>query len=268
MAVDFRSPEELKELIKVDRPMKVLIAGMPRSGTMSLVTALKRLGYTPYDFVDRLLLDQMPLWDSALEAKFHKKGKPWGREELDRVVKGFDCVLDVPCTFFTAEFITHYPSCLVILNTRPPDPWLRSMHSTLFLVFQWRSWPLLAFLDPGFAGKWYRHIRLIFGIFCNNDYYGDPPKEAYLKHYEEVRRTVPRERLLEYRVQEGWEPLCAFLGKEVPVGEEFPRVNDTENFVKGHGRLWAYAVFNAVRNVGILGCTVGVGWLAWWMYRR
>ncbi|KAL8945884.1 MAG: hypothetical protein Q9222_007637, partial [Ikaeria aurantiellina] len=257
MAAEFRSPEELKELIKADRPMK----------RTALVTALKRLGYTPYDFIDRLILDHMPLWDSALEAKFHNKGKPWGREELDRVVKGFDCVLDVPCTFFPQEFTTAYPSCLVILNTRSPETWLRSMHSTLFLVFQWRTWPLLALLDPSFAGKWYRHVRLIFSIFCNNEYYGDTPKQAYLDHYENVRRSVPKERLLEYRVQEGWEPLCRFLGKEVPVGEEFPNVNDTENFVKGHGQLWAYAVFNAVKNVGIAGCTVGVGVLAWWMYR-
>jgi hypothetical protein len=44
------------------------------------------------------------------------------------------------------------------------------------------------------------------------------------QHYERVRRTVPAERLLVYRVQDGWEPLCRFLGVEVP-DEPFPRVN-------------------------------------------
>jgi hypothetical protein len=35
---------------------------------------------------------------------------------------------------------------------------------------------------------------------------------------------VPAERLLVYRVDDGWEPLCGFLGVEVP-DEPFPRVN-------------------------------------------
>jgi hypothetical protein len=39
-----------------------------------------------------------------------------------------------------------------------------------------------------------------------------------------------RERLLDYRLGEGWGPLCEFLGKEVPVGLEFPRVNETVAF--------------------------------------
>ena len=34
LSIQWRSPEELKELVKQDRPMKVLIMGMPRSGTM------------------------------------------------------------------------------------------------------------------------------------------------------------------------------------------------------------------------------------------
>jgi hypothetical protein len=40
-----------------------------------------------------------------------------------------------------------------------------------------------------------------------------------------MRRLVPRERLLEYKLGSGWKPLCDFLGKEVPE-EEFPNIND------------------------------------------
>lgn len=77
---------------------------------------------------------------------------------------------------------------------------------------------------------------------------------------------MPEERLLEYEIKEGWEPLCRFLGKEVP-GEDFPRVNDTGEFVKLHGTLWSYSVFNAVKNViGVGVVSVAVGVLAWWMY--
>jgi hypothetical protein len=41
---------------------------------------------------------------------------------------------------------------------------------------------------------------------------------------------VPADRLLDYRVQEGWEPLCRFLDVKVP-DEPFPRVNVGDNLL-------------------------------------
>ncbi|KAL8961902.1 MAG: hypothetical protein Q9183_005238 [Haloplaca sp. 2 TL-2023] len=266
MALEMRTPEQIKELTKQERPMKILIMGMPRSGTMSLVAALKKLGYTPYDFVDRLLTGHTALWTDALRAKYEGKGKPWGREEFDRVLKGFDCVLDVPCTFFPAELSAAYPNALILLNKRDPHSWLKSMQSTLFHVFQWPSWPLLARLDPGFAGMWFHHCMLTFKIFCDNDY-GDVCIQKYHEHYENVRQSVPKERLLEYQVQEGWEPLCGFLGKEVPE-EEFPRVNDSAFFVEAHGQLWMYAMVRSVKNVGVGLVSVAVAVGAWYWYGK
>ena len=52
-------------------------------------------------------------------------------------------------------------------------------------------------------------------------------------HDEEVKRTVPDERLLVYDVKEGWAPLCAFLGVPVP-DTPFPRTNTTEEILARH----------------------------------
>jgi hypothetical protein len=50
------------------------------------------------------------------------------------------------------------------------------------------------------------------------------------RHNEEVKRTVPAERLLVWTASEGWEPLCEFL--ELPVPEmPFPHVNDRTEFL-------------------------------------
>ena len=49
--------------------------------------------------------------------------------------------------------------------------------------------------------------------------------EVFERHNEEVRRRVPRERLLVYEVKEGWGPLCEFLGVEEP-DKPFPHLND------------------------------------------
>lgn len=39
-----------------------------------------------------------------------------------------------------------------------------------------------------------------------------------------IRGLVPPDRLLEWSVEDGWEPLCKFLGKDVP-DEPFPHLN-------------------------------------------
>ncbi|KAI0451207.1 hypothetical protein F5B21DRAFT_528191 [Xylaria acuta] len=51
--------------------------------------------------------------------------------------------------------------------------------------------------------------------------------EGYERYFNRVRKTIPPERRLEYKLGDGWEPLCAFLGKEVP-DVPFPRLDDRE----------------------------------------
>jgi hypothetical protein len=56
-----------------------------------------------------------------------------------------------------------------------------------------------------------------------------PPRKE--KSTEEVRATIPTERLLVFDVAEGWAPLCRFL--DVPVPDTpFPHMNSTEQFWK------------------------------------
>lgn len=54
-------------------------------------------------------------------------------------------------------------------------------------------------------------------------------KKTYLEHYAKVRRLVPPERRLEYRLGSGWESLCEFLGKPVP-DMKFPHKNERKEF--------------------------------------
>lgn len=83
---------------------------------------------------------------------------------------------------------------------------------------------------------------------------------AFKDHEEEVKRTVPPERLLVYKAGEGWEPLCEFLNVPVP-DEPFPRVNDSAEF---QGRLRAMHYVG----VGIIGAGVSLlGLGAYALYR-
>ena len=58
-------------------------------------------------------------------------------------------------------------------------------------------------------------------------------KKAFLRHEESVKNAMKgkEDRLLVYEVKEGWEPLCRFLGKDVPK-EAFPRKDSWVEYKK------------------------------------
>lgn len=65
--------------------------------------------------------------------------------------------------------------------------------------------------------------RLFEGDFENKG------KQVFTQHYNLVRQIVPSDRLLEYDVSHGWEPLCKFLGEEIP-DRRFPYTNSSDDF--------------------------------------
>ena len=57
----------------------------------------------------------------------------------------------------------------------------------------------------------------------------DAAKAAYERHNDAVRSSAAPERLLEWRPEDGWEPICECLGLGVP-DEPFPHENTTDDF--------------------------------------
>lgn len=98
---------------------------------------------------------------------------------------------------------------------------------------------------------------------------GDPNdrlalRHSYIMHYAHVRRVVLQSRLLEFEAGDGWVPLCAFLGKEVPQ-EEYPRVNDAKATVRLHGFLLWYRAWRMSRGWIVVGSALAVLVFAvWW----
>jgi len=88
-------------------------------------------------------------------------------------------------------------------------------------------------------------------------------RRRYREHYETLRRIVPKERLLEFKLEDGWGPLCNFLGEEVP-DVPFPRVNEAAEF-KAMKSKWIrmhLASFQRRYGLFIVGVVV-VGLSAW-----
>lgn len=83
-----------------------------------------------------------------------------------------------------------------------------------------------------------------------------------------IRGLVPKERLLEWSIDDGWKPLCKFLGKPVPE-VEFPHTNAAAGGWKAReeqcNKRW---IEGAIVRLGclVLGFLVAVG-AAWFYYR-
>ena len=81
-----------------------------------------------------------------------------------------------------------------------------------------------------------------------------------------IRGLVPKERLLEWSVDEGWEPLCKFLGKPVP-NEPFPRVNAaTGGWMEREKQSQDRWIKGAVTNIFLLTALAVGGAAAYWKF--
>ncbi len=78
-----------------------------------------------------------------------------------------------------------------------------------------------------------------------NDFGDGNMRRTFLEHAELVRRVVPGERLLVFEAEEGWGPLCEFLGVDRPGGG-FPHVNDSEAYVRGFRRARDWVILRVV----------------------
>lgn len=62
---------------------------------------------------------------------------------------------------------------------------------------------------------------------------------------------MPKEKLLEYQLGSGWEPLCEFLGKPVP-DVPFPHLNELKDLQALFERYGLEALKHSTVNLGLL----------------
>ncbi|QPC71431.1 hypothetical protein HYE68_002183 [Fusarium pseudograminearum] len=255
------------------KPMRVLCLGQSRTGIATLFTALKQLNYTPYHISIAMGSPKTNyrLWREALDAKFHGRGKPWGREEFDKIFGSYDVVLDIPAICFVEELVAAYPEAKVIVMQHDVDSWLRNMNSTSGRVLRWPLWDTLASWDSAHAGPFWEFSKKAMPASFHTmaDFSTkSPARQAFHDHYELVRRTVPVERTLEYRVEEGWGPLCKFLDKSIP-DQKFPRIDDSKKFILAHKMIWWMAFAKMVGKGSLASAIAGIftSMVAMWRLR-
>ena len=131
--------------------------------------------------------------------------------------------------FFFEELITAYPDAKVILSMRDTDSWYDSMIKTVVLMQRSKVLDCLQPFDSVLLGHFIPMMKIPWSAWLEGKEFEQIGKQKFRAQYELVRRMVSKERLLEYRVGEGWERLCEFL--DVPVPDyDFPLANEQEAF--------------------------------------
>ena len=148
-------------------------------------------------------------------------------KRLRGVFTGYRSTMDAPCCDLVPELVAAYPKAKFILSIRDTEEsW-------------WKSWidSVGYHFDSGLRRNVYRGLISSVYLLRRMDDgaqevrvrlvrdWGSIGPQIYRLHNQQVRDLVPRGQLLEYNVKEGWGPLCAFLGVEVP-DKPFPKLNE------------------------------------------
>jgi Sulfotransferase domain len=195
---------------------------------MSLKVALETLGYDPCYHMTEVFAhpEHTGFWISA------SRGEP---ADWDGVLGAYEAAVDWPACTFYEDLMERNPHAKVILSVRDPERWYESVRNTIYELsvvvprhpvyrIGYKLVSFFVFRGPG-------NVDLAGEIIWQGTFDGRFEDKTYAievfeRHSAEVQRRVPEDRLLVYDVKAGWEPLCEFLGVEVP-DELFPRTNDT-----------------------------------------
>ena len=201
--------------------LRVIGAGFGRTGTLSLKTALERLGFERCYHMMEVFADvsRAAAWAAAARSE---------PVDWNAVFDGFQATVDWPACVFWPELMDAYPDAKVLLSVRDPDKWYESFADTILRVITQAMSMEFSADDP------MQMQAMAQEVVINRSFGGslgsrDEIIAAFERHNAAVKAAVPSDRLLVYQVSEGWAPLCRFL--DVPVPDEpFPNVNDREFF--------------------------------------
>ncbi len=204
--------------------LRVVGAGLGRTGTHSLKLALEQLLGGPCYHMSELIEREAdtPVWAAATRG-----------EEVDwpGFLAEFAATVDWPACAFWEPIAAAHPDAVVVLSMREsPEAWWRSFERTIAQALQKAVPPE----DEGWVERRRMVLAMIESTFTPDWRSRDGAITAYIRHNDRVRETVPADRLVEYRSGDGWEPLCAALGVEIPE-EPFPHTNRTADFRASSG---------------------------------
>ncbi|MEO6421922.1 MAG: sulfotransferase family protein [Candidatus Nitrotoga sp.] len=191
--------------------LKIIGAGMGRTGTASLKVALETLGIGLCYHMSEVLKNPecIPDWVNAAK----------GNANWDKIFNRYSATVDNPGCNFWKELADYYPEAKIILTVRDADKWFDSTNETI------HSAEFASFIKNspfGTMGK-----KTIWDKMGNRMQDRKYMVNFFKNRTSEIIDYIAPERLLVYQVSDGWEPLCTFLNIPVP-DTKFPRINSRD----------------------------------------
>eukprot|EP00897_Mesotaenium_endlicherianum_P004498 jgi/Mesen1/4076/ME000213S03100 len=204
-----------------DGGLEIIGAGFGRTGTLSLKVALEELGFGPCYHMEDCLTNKghAATWQKAINGE---------KVDWPKVLHGYRSTSGWPSATVWKDLLAAYPKARVILTERDSITWYESVYNALFTKRAGGggalSPPLQLLLPAGLAFV----ERLVWRRTFDGAFQEEGSAVAmYGWHTTCVKHDAPPGRLLVFNVKDGWEPLCAFLQKEVPQ-KPFPHANAGE----------------------------------------
>lgn len=196
--------------------LKIIGAGMGRTGTASLKVALEALNIGRCYHMSEVLKNPEYTKDWINVAE--------GSADWDKIFSEYSATVDNPGCNYWKELSAYYPEAKVILTIRDANEWFDSTNETIHSV----EFARLIKNSP--FGKMVQ--KTIWDVMGNRMQDREYMVEFFTKRSAEIINSIATERLLVYQVSDGWEPLCEFLDAPVP-NMAFPRINsrnETKNY--------------------------------------
>lgn len=194
--------------------MKVIGAGFGRTGTMSMQAALETLGYPCYHMREvAQRSDHLRAWDDFVHDR-----APMNWHDLFR---DYQATVDFPACVYYEELLAQFPDAKVILNIRDSDRWYDSFCTLRSTMKTFRGFRFIPRVRRFFNFT----DKLLQNTFADVDDRANCIR-VFENHNRDVQHRVPPDRLLVFSVKEGWDPLCEFLGCDVPADTPFPHLNE------------------------------------------
>lgn len=200
------------------KKLKIIGAGFGRTGTLSIRYALEELGYGPCYHMKAALTRpwHIPFWLKAIDGK---------KVNWKRFFRKYSSTIDWPACEFYKELMEEFPDAKVILNIREPNEWYESALRTIYRIqsyFPWWFPKIFVKMQENLIWQGRFEGRFEEREFAINN---------FLRHAEEVKKHVPEDKLLVYDVNDGWEPLCKFLGVDMPQNP-FPHHHEQKEYLR------------------------------------
>ena len=198
--------------------LKVIGAGFGRTGTMSACTALNQLGFPCYHMFE--VLDNkdnkhhLGFWRDVANAE------PGTRHDWRRIFDKYTAAVDNPACCVWRELMAEYPDAKVLLTLHPrgAEAWYESTLDTIYFTENRWQFKVLEITTP-FGRKFGAMSHKLIWQRSHHGTMHDRAKAIayYHQHIEDVKAAVPPDKLLIFSVEQGWQPLCDFLGMPVPA---------------------------------------------------